>query len=598
MNRCLPRFPAAALVVAAFATAQARAAEEQPKLRVEVEGLGGALSGLIQSRSLQGTDLKQNVLSVLSIDDARKEGHLTDRRIRRLHAGAPGEIRTALQPFGYYRPTIDSSLENTGGDSWVARYQIDPGPALRVDALDLQVAGEGASDWGFRRAVREFPLQKGDQLYQPAYDQGKTRFEEMAASIGYLDGQFDVAQLQIDLASYSSRIVLHYDTGPQYVFGPTLFHQDVLDPDLLRGYVKWERGEPLNLKRLMELQNALSEAPYFSRVEVVMERERAVGLEVPIDVELVPARPQKYQFGLGYGTDTGPRASVQAAYRRINRRGHRAEADLKFSGIEKSAAAKYLIPGPYPRTDVLTFTVGYAHLTPTTSDTRTVLAGLDYSYAVRKWRQGFGLLFEREDYTVGLDKGVSDLLTPTYTRDLVVADNRIDTRDGYHILLRASAAKEGVVSTATYLQAYATGKKILGLRPKNRLIGRAELGYTQTSQFRQLPPRIRFFAGGDVSVRGYRFNSLGEKDEEGNVIGGKVLETLSLEFEHRFLPKWGAAVFVDAGNAAEEFTGSLKKGIGTGVRWISPIGPVRLDGAYALDSPKGFRIHVNIGPDL
>ncbi|MDQ6892293.1 MAG: autotransporter assembly complex protein TamA [Acidobacteriota bacterium] len=582
----------------AFVSRSLFATAPRPSLDVQIDGLGGTLSGLVANRSLKGSDLRQNVMSVLSIEQARTDKGLTDRRIRELHALAPDEIRHALQPFGYYRPTIDGSLDVTGGDHWVARYMIDPGPVLEVGGLDLEVTGEGSTDWGFRTVVRDFPLKKGDALFQPAYDAGKAAFEEMASSIGYLDGKFDVAELRIDLAAYTSRIVLHYDTGRQYLFGPVVFRQNVLDPDVLRGYVTWERGEPLNLKKLLGLQNALSDAPYFSRVEVVSDPDRAKGLEVPIEVALTPAKPRKYQFGLGYGTDTGPRASIHAEYRRLNRRGHRAEADLKFSGIEKSLAAKYLIPGSYPRTDMLTFTVGYAHLTPSTSDTTTELAGVDYSYAVHDWRQGLGLLFEREDYSVGVDKGVSNLLTPVFTRELVVADDRIDTRRGYRIQLRASAAKQGLVSSATFVQAYATGKKIVPLSPSNRLIGRAEIGYTATSQFRRLPPRVRFFAGGDVSVRGYKFNGLGERDEKGHVIGGKAIETVSLEFEHRFLPKWGAAIFADAGNAADRFTGSLKKGVGAGVRWVSPIGPVRLDGAYALDSPRGFRIHVNIGPDL
>ncbi len=589
-----------AIAVPLLAALAARPLPAAPRarLKVEIEGLGGALTGLLQSQSLKGSDIKQNVLSALSIDDARKEKDLTDRRIRQLHALAPDEIRKALQPFGYYRPTIDASLENTGGDEWVARYKVEPGAALHVDDLDLRVTGEGADDWGFRTVVRDFPLKKGDQLFQPAYDRGKAAFEQMAASIGYLDGKFDEAQLEIDLAAYTCRIALHYDTGRQFLFGPVVFRQNVLDPDLLRGYVTWEQREPLNLNKLMELQNALSDAPYFSRVEVVSERERAEGLEVPIDVGLTPARPRRYQFGLGYGTDTGPRATVHADYRRLNHRGHRAEADLKVSSIEKSAVAKYLIPGAYPRTDVLTFTIGYARLTPPTSETTTELAGVDYSRMVKKWRQGLGLLYEREDYSVGVDKGISNLLTPIFTRELVVADDRIDARRGYRIQLKVSAAKQGLVSSVTFGQVHATAKKIVPFSRGNRLIGRVEIGYTVTSQFRRLPPRIRFFAGGDVSVRGYKFNSLGERDEEGHVIGGKALETVSLEFEHRFLPKWGAAIFIDAGDAANAFTGSPRKGVGAGVRLISPIGPVRLDGAYALDSPRGLRIHINIGPDL
>jgi translocation and assembly module TamA len=567
-------------------------------LKVQVEGLGGALSGLVQSRSLKGTDIRQNVLSVLSIEDARKDKNLTPQRIERLHSRAPDEIRRALEPYGFYRPRIQSDLQRNGNE-WTATYDVDPGPALRLSSVDVEIAGPGSREPSLEKARAAFPLKAGEVLYQPAYEEGKSAIEDAAAETGYMDAKYEIAQIRIDLASYSSDVVLHLATGPRYLFGPVRFEQNVLDPRLLRGYVTWKQGEPIRASKLLELQNALSDAPYYSRVEVVPRREEAVGLEVPIDVSLVPAPPQKYQFGAGYGTDTGPRGSIHAEYRRINREGHRAEADIKASGIEKSVATRYLIPGAYPRTDVITFSLGYADLTPATFHSKTSLAGVDRSQTRRGWRESFGLVFQREDFTVGLDKGISNLLTPTAGWTRVIADDRIFTTNGYRVQLLTSAARQGIGSNATFAEAKASGKWIHSLDARDRVITRADIGYLATSEFRILPPRVRFFAGGDQSVRGYAYNRLGELDEGGHVIGGRILTVASAEFDHRFLPKWGAAVFFDAGNAMNHFSSGLKKGAGAGVRWISPIGPVRLDGAYGFDQPaRGFRVHVNIGPDL
>jgi translocation and assembly module TamA len=579
--------------------AAAPGAARGEKLRVEVEGLGGALSGLLENRSLRGSDVRQNVLSALTIAAAaKKEEDLTERRIRTLHARAPEEIRRALEPFGYYRPTIDATLKKEPEGRWLATYRLDPGMAIRVESVDLKVTGEGASDWGFRVAQRRFPLREGDPLAHAAYQTGKAAFEEMASRIGYLDGRFETSELRVDLERYRSSIVLHYETGPRYLFGPVTFRQEALDPDLLRGYVTWERGAPLNTDKLLELQNALSDSPYFSRVEVVAEQEQAEGQEVPIAVNLVPAKPQRYQFGLGYGTDTGPRGSALAEYRRLNRRGHRAEMELKLSQIEKSGTAKYLLPGPYPRTDMVTFSLGYADIRTDTSESKAFLAGADRSQLRGLWRESLSLLYEREDFKVGVDRGVARLLVPGVSYSRVIAENRITTRKGYRLQLKLSGAQEGALSNATFLQAYASGKGIRPLGRRGRLITRAETGYTETPDFRKLPPRIRFFAGGDQSVRGYGFQELGERDEEGNVIGGPTLLVGSVEYEYRFLPKWGLATFFDAGAASDSFSGPFQKGVGLGVRWISPVGPIRLDGAYALDDPRGFRIHVNIGPDL
>jgi translocation and assembly module TamA len=373
----------------------------------------------------------------------------------------------------------------------------------------------------------------------------------------------------------------------------------VLNASLLRGFVTWHEGDPLNTNELLSLQNALADTPYFRRVEVTPDREDAEGRAVPIVVDLLPNKPWRFRFGAGYGTDTGPRGSLDAQFRRINRSGHRAELDVVASSVEQSATGKYIVPGAYPRTDALTFSLGYAHLQPTTYTTQTAFAGADYSLAVgRRWRESFFLSWARDVFTVGLDAGTSRLLTPGVNSTIVVADDRIDTRNGYRFTLRVTGATSAVGSTASFGQILASGKRIFPLTPGNRLIARADLGWMTTDDFHALPPRVRFFAGGDVSVRGYKYQSLGETDAAGHVIGGKTLETGSIELEHRFLPKWGGAVFFDAGNALNTFTSDLKKGVGVGVRWISPVGPVRLDGAYALDSPKGFRVHVNIGPDL
>ncbi|MEO8190812.1 MAG: outer membrane protein assembly factor [Acidobacteriota bacterium] len=594
------KFPASTLalsLLAAFAAA-GPAAASAPKLKVNVEGLGGALGGVLENYSLKGSDLKQNVLSILSIEEARKSKDLTETRILKLHKEAPDEIRRALEPFGYYQPTIVPSLTHEG-DTWTALYRVDPGTPLRVTSLDLRITGAGAQDPAFQSASAGFPLHQGDVVVSPAYERGKEAIETAAAEHGYLDAAFSEKAIRVDLARYTADVVIHYDTGPRYLFGPVRFDQSFLDPRVVQGYVTWKQGEPLNVQKLLELQNGLSSAPYFRRVEVVPAREEAQGLEVPIVVTLVAAKPRRYQFGAGYGTDTGPRGTATMLFRRVNRHGDHADVTARLSGIEQSVAARYQIPGPFPRTDVVTLSVGYAHLNPTTSNTRAFVVGGDRSQMRWGWRESLSLFYHRETYTIGVDKGTSNLLVPGSSWERVIADDRIDTHNGYRLRLLVQGAAKGVLSNATFLQADVTGKYIRSLSPVNRLIVRGEVGDTATGQFHQLPPIYRFFAGGDQSVRGYGYQRIGPLDEQGHVIGGKVLTIGSLEFEHRFLPKWGAAAFVDAGTAANTFGGNFRKGAGVGIRWISPIGPVRIDGGYGFDAPsRGMKLYVNIGPDL
>ena len=110
---------------------------------------------------------------------------------------------------------------------------------------------------------------------------------------------------------------------------------------------------------------------------------------------------------------------------------------------------------------------------------------------------------------------------------------------------------------------------------------------------------MRFFTGGAQSVRGYAYQSLGPVDANGEVTGGKYLVVGSIEFEHSFKNKWGVAAFYDVGNAINDISDDLKKGTGIGVRWKSPVGPVRIDLASAISlEGNPWRIHITIGPDL
>jgi translocation and assembly module TamA len=546
--------------------------------------------------------LKRNVETTLSIGRAKAK-ELDAARLRQLHARAPEEVERALEPFGYYRPVVRSELDHDG-TSWTARYEIDPGPQMEVSDVAIEVRGPGADDPGFRRAAREFPLQEGQALSHPAYDAGKQAFLDHAAAAGYLDAVFEVAELRVDLDRYAAEAALSFETGPRYLFGDVEFHQRVLEPELLLGYVTFDAGEPLDLDELSRFQGALSDSPYFQRVEVLPRPERAEDLRVPIDVELLPAARQRWDLGAGYGTDTGPRGTAKLELRRINRRGHRAEGELLGSEIERSIATRYLIPGAYPRTDVLTFSLGYSEERPDTSSSETALAGVGLTRSRGRWREAFGLTFQRSDFEVGVDAGISELLIPDASWSRVRADDRIYATHGERVELSVRGAEQALASDSSFVQVTAEAKAVRSLGPWLRAIGRVGVGRTWTSDFRRLPPRIRFFAGGDRSVRGYAYQELGLRDEEDNVIGGEALLTAGIELDSLFLDlgragRWGAAVFYDAGGAAGEIGDQIESGTGAGLRWLSPIGLVRADAAWAVSQPDTpVRFHLMIGPDL
>jgi translocation and assembly module TamA len=576
------------LVALLAAPAPVRGADApRPKVKVEVEGVKG--------------ELRKNVLANLSIEQEKKAKDLDEARIRSLHAQAVDEISEALQPFGYYKPVVQATLTHQGTD-WVARYVIDPGPQIKVTRRDLQLAGPGAGDPDFEAVIASFPLHEGDPLNHLVYELGKKSLEDYAADHGYLDGTYRENQIRVDLATYTSEVVLHYDSGPRYRYGPVSFEQDFLAPKLLRGYVTFREGEPISASELLHFQTELSSSNYFQRVEVVPRRDLAQGDRVPIVVTLLPAKRQRFTAGIGYGTDTGPRATAGDEIRRVNRHGDHALVEGTVSNLERSFHTDYIIPGAYPRTDTLTLTLAYQNLHTTTSKSESELAGGAYAWSIGRWRQTLKLDYERTTYTVGVDTGTSTLVRPQAIWTRVWADDRIYPTHGEKLEADIGAAQKSLASNASFFQQHVAGKFIGSLSGHPfRLISRAEIGYTEVSDhdFHLLPPTIRYFAGGDQSVRGYAYQSLGPRDQFGHVLGGRALLVGSVELEYRFLKKWGVATFFDAGNAARNFSFSLKEGTGVGLRWLSPIGMVRLDLAFAVSEPgRPLRLHLNIGPDL
>lgn len=573
------------------------AAPAMAEVRVVLRGLDGEVR-----------DNVERALSIRRLDDDAGE-----RRVERLHRQAiVEEIPRALEPFGFYRPTVAGDLERRGED-WTATYEVATGEPLPVAAVDVRVLGpdgEAVDDPRFLELARDFPLSPGETLDHRLYELGKSALIEYAARHGYLDAEVERAEVRVDLEAYEAAIDLVLRAGQRFRFGEVELVQDVVEPEFLQGYVTVEPGTPLDVRKLLALQDALSDSPYFSRVEVVPLRDEAEGLEVPIRVTLYPAKRRRWNLGAGYGTETGPRGSAKLDLRRLNRRGHRGSVDLVISDIEERLELKYLIPGAYPRTDVLALAAGFNDIEPGENRARseTTIIGATLTRSRGRWRERYALNFYREDFTLGLDSGVAELVVPEVAWTLVRADDRIFTLNGQKLELWARGADENLLSEESFVQFGGEIKAIaswqvgpLGAWPL-RLIGRLNAGQIATEDFSELPPSFRFFAGGDGSVRGYGFRELGNLDAAGNVVGGQALLTGTVELDSLFFEKfgrWGAAVFYDFGNASTSFADDLRTGAGAGIRWLSPIGLVRVDAAWALDlEDRPLRLHVTIGPDL
>lgn len=568
------------ITLAIFTAPVARAAS----VVVEIEGVTDALL--------------ENVRNTLSIIQYRDDANLGRPWVQRLHGKAESEIRSALKPYGYYRPTVDKALSRRD-DGWMASYRIDPGVPVPIRSADVQLFGAGAGEAGFQKLVKAQPLPVGAPLNQPRYDSLKSSLQKRALEQGYFDAQFLRHEIRLDLDAYHADIVLHYDTGARYRLGEVTFEPSSLSDDFLARYVTFKPGENYSTKALLGLQEALTDSDYFSSVNVVAQRERAEDLQVPVNVTVVPHKRNKYTFGLGYGTDTGARASAGWERRLVNKRGHRFATDLRLSEVKNNLSAGYSVPLRNPRTEKLTYSAGYFDSDTDSNRSQTILLGASRTDSRWGSSETLGLSFQREDFSVGGIDDTALLLMPEASWLWVRADDRIYSSRGMRLQLSVRGASEALLSSTTFVQTQLQAKFIQKVFSASRIILRGDAGISYVPDFRELPSSQRFFAGGDQSVRGYDYESLAPTDANGVILGGRNLLVGSAEYEHPIKGKWSAALFVDTGAAIDSLTDRLSTGADISLRWRSPIGLIRIDVASALSKDgHPLRLHLVIGPDL
>jgi translocation and assembly module TamA len=557
----------------------------------DLKGVEVAVTGLADP-------LLGNVLASLSLKQELDNPILTDTAVQRLFSKAEQEIRSALQPYGYYSPVVSKSLTRED-DIWRARFDIDPGEPVRITELTLRLAGAGRDDRALTESVSRFPLHAGDILDHRLYEEGKKRLTSTALTAGYRDVAFTGRTVEVNPAQYSAAVLLVLDTGPQYYFGETSFAADFINHDFLQRLLPYKEGEPFSPKVLVELRQALLGSEYFSNVEVTTGDPSPESRKVPVLVSLSPRKPNKYSFGIGYGTDTGTRGSVEWTSRLFNRYGHQVSVQLQPSERKNLFGGVYTIPIRDPRKDRLALLAKYENEYFENTETEQRTVSLSYDHVLKNGEYSLYLAYLDEDYDTGLDTGHATLLTPGIKTTWRLADNRLKAQRGVLFTLNLTGADRNVFSDTTFLQGSVSAKAIFAFLDGWRVIGRCQLGGTMVDNIYDLPPLLRFYAGGDQSVRGYAYKSIGPQDALGNVLGGRYLATYSVEVERTLVESWSAALFFDSGDAFNSLPDvAMQHGGGVGIRWELPFGQVRLDLAKALNGDGDWRIHFTVGADL
>ncbi|RXS42152.1 outer membrane protein assembly factor [Idiomarina sp. 29L] len=539
-----------------------------------------------------------NVMTLLQIARLNGSNTYADYRIRYLHRQAPNDIQKALRPYGYYQVEVNAQLESVE-DGWIASYDVVLNEPVRIATNNWAIKGDAKDDARFQSLLDGSKLKPEHRFIHQEYEELKSRLLSLASRRGYHDARFEKHDVIIDVDQNTANIDVVFESGRRYQFGPVNFEQDILNDELLQRYVPFKQGEGYTSQELSNLQVGLLDSGYFSQVQVSPQWDESENQQVPIEVKSSANYRNQYQYGIGYGTDTGARVSASLNRRWVNEDGHQFRGLTQVSQIESLVSANYIVPGKKPQSDYYRFNAEVSDKNNEGQENRLYRIGASSTVTMNQWQHEFGLSWQRDDFQIGETEGTSQFLIPRSSWTYMTADGRLNIDKGFRFDATLKAANDTLLSDANMASLKLGFKAVVPLTARVRILTRADIGATYIDNFNTLPPSLRFFAGGDHSVRGYAYEQLGPEDETGTVIGGRYLATASAEIDYRFKEHWRVALFTDIGNAMIEPNEPLKQSIGFGVRWISPIGSIRLDLAQAIDEPdKPWRLHLTLGPDL
>ncbi len=540
-------------------------------------------------------DLKANIEGYVG-----ELGERNAQALRNFSLGAEQQAEKAAQALGYYQAQIDSEIQD--GENPRLVIKVLPGEPIRLRNVVVRVEGPAASLKAFK-VPQSDALKAGAVLNHGHYEDAKRLIQNQASRYGFFSGRFTSQRLSIDPRAGVADIELVYDSGPRYSLGKVMFSGDSpFDEDLLKRMVPFKENTPYDSQLIAELNQAMQASGYFEGVRVDAAPTAAVGQVIPVTVQLETRKPRTMGLGLGFSTDVGPRGRANWTRHWANAQGHSYGFESELSAPRQNVGLWYDVPLDPPLTDKLRFAGGYQYeeIAGTDSLSKLLTVGPEWhSKLPSGWERVISLKWQREEYRLGDDSGLSTLLMPGISYSYLRSDDRIDPHKGYRLQFDAQVAKEGAGSDANLVRGNVLLKGLTTVAQNHRFLGRVQFGGNFTDGYTSIPPSLRFFAGGDQSVRGYDYQTLSPTNSDGDRIGGRYMVAGSVEYQYSIAEKWRLATFVDQGNSFNNLDlPSLKTGVGFGVRWVSPVGPLRLDLAHPLDDDGGVRLHFSMGPEL
>ena len=553
-----------------------------------------AAAQVVTSYEINGIkgDLEKNVALYLK----QLEG---DNATSTLLSHAKKQVASSLKALGYYKPTIKLNYNN---ETQTLVATIERGPVTRIADVRITVQGDGKDDPLLKHSINTINLNQGDILNHSNYDAARKKIEGQLLELGYFDVKWLAHQLAISLKNNSAEVILTIDTGVRYQFGELVLGEETRAEKYIRSIAKFQQGEAYKATLVSEYNLALSTTPYFASVRVYADISNRANKQVPIRVDVLHKPANSYEIGGGYSTDLGPKVRFKWSKPWITENGHYLESNLNVSQRQQDISLGYTVPVDDPNDDLWRFSVGYKLEDELTNDVYSkILTGqLQRQWLTNdNWVRTAFLRRDRETYRIGDTEQSSKMLMPGISYAKKVAEGGTTPSSGYQWLVSAEFGLKDMFSTTNIVRMQIQNAWLQTYLDRHLIFLKANIGAMLVDDIDNVPFSLRFYAGGDQSVRGFAYQSISPEDEAGRLIGGKYLITGTVEYNYQFAESWRAALFVDSGTATNDFTDRVEVGAGFGIRYLTPVGPVRIDHAWGLTKESNStRLSITIGPEI
>ncbi|WP_321166659.1 autotransporter assembly complex family protein [Salinivibrio kushneri] len=504
------------------------------------------------------------------------------------------DVRKALQAVGFYQPKITTHMD---GDATL-NVKVNPGDPVRLAQVDVVFSGEAGMDDDFHALKADGP-QPGARLNHNDYETLKSQIQSLAVKKGYFDGRFTQTRLEVAPDRQQAFIRLHFASGKRYHFGAIRYQGAQIQLQRLDTLRDFSPGEPYRVSVLGEFNQALANTGWFSSALVQADMEQAEDNEVPIKVTLTPEARNKFETGIGYSTDIGPRFKFNWRKPWYNSRGHSITTSLAISEPEQTLTSTYKVPLEDVSREYYQVQLGLQNTEQRDTSSLEVSTSVSRHWLYDTgWQRSVSLRWLYEDYTQGQDEDSVSVVLPGINFTRTRARGGLMPHWGDKQSITLEAADPIWLSDISLARLQGRSAWIRSLNKNHRGLLRVDGGALISEEFSEAPPSLRFFAGGDNSIRGYGYETVSPRDESGQLSGARYMLTGTLEYQYRLGGNWWWALFADGGDAWTHNL-SWKRAAGTGIRWSSPVGPIRLDVAHGFDNDDDdFRIHLTLGPEL